>query len=130
MKVEGVRRRQRQRAPALERHASASPSGNLRPGTEAAEYKHVVLGLVFLKYVADAFEARRHWLQAATADSENTDYYVPNPAKRDEIVEARDEYSSENVFWVPAEARWGYLQDRAKQLDIGLLIDNVPAGAV
>jgi type I restriction-modification system DNA methylase subunit len=96
----------------------------MRGNLEAAEYKHVVLGLVFLKYVTDAFEARREWLEAATADPKNTDYYVPNPEKRQDIVEARDEYASENVFWIPVEARWNYLQDRAKQPDIGVLIDG------
>jgi type I restriction enzyme M protein len=95
----------------------------MRGNLEAAEYKHVVLGLVFLKYVSDAFEHRRRWLEAATADETNTEYYVTNAAKRDDIVEARDEYTAENVFWVPAEARWGYLQDRAKQPEIGTLID-------
>jgi len=96
----------------------------MRGNLEAAEYKHVALGLVFLKYVSDAFEQRRRWLEEATADEANTDYYVPSPAKRDDIVEARDEYTSENVFWVPVEARWSYLQDRAKQPEIGTLIDT------
>jgi len=96
----------------------------MRGNLEAAEYKHVALGLVFLKYVSDAFETRRRWLEHATADPANADYYVPNPAKRDEIVEARDEYTAENVFWIPPEARWTWLQDRAKQPDIGVLLDR------
>lgn len=96
----------------------------MRGNLEAAEYKHVALGLVFLKYVSDAFETRRRWLEHATADPANSDYYVPNPAKRDEIIEARDEYTAENVFWVPPEARWTWLQDRAKQPDIGVLLDR------
>ncbi len=96
----------------------------MRGNLEAAEYKHVALGLVLLKYVSDAFENRRLWLEAATAGETDADYYVPNPAKRIEIVEARDEYTSENVFWMPVEARWGYLQDRAKQPEIGTLIDT------
>jgi type I restriction enzyme M protein len=96
----------------------------MRGNLEAAEYKHVVLGLVFVKYVSDAFEQHHRWLEAATADETNTDYYVPNPAKRDDIVEARDEYTAENVFWVPVKARWSYLQDRAKQPEIGTLIDG------
>ncbi len=96
----------------------------MRGNLEAAEYKHVVLGLVFLKYVSDAFGARREWLEAATADPDNADYYVPGIEKRLDIVEARDEYASENVFWIPIEARWGYLQDRAKQPDVGVLIDG------
>lgn len=52
------------------------------------------------------------------------DYYVPTVGKRNDIVESRDEYTSENVFWIPVEARWGYLQDRAKQPDVGVLIDR------
>lgn len=96
----------------------------MRGNLEAGEYKHVVLGLVFLKYVSDAFEERRAWLEAATADSDNTDYYVPNADRRSGIIEDRNEYTSQNVFWVPAEARWAYLQDRAKQPDIGVLIDS------
>lgn len=96
----------------------------MRGNLEAGEYKHVVLGLVFLKYVSDAFEERRAWLEAATADSDNTDYYVPNLDRRSGIIEDRNEYTSQNVFWVPAEARWAYLQDRAKQPDIGVLIDS------
>ena len=65
----------------------------MRGNLEAAEYKHVVLGLVFLKYVSDAFEQRRSWLEAATADETNTDYFVPNPEKRDDIIEARSAFT-------------------------------------
>ena len=96
----------------------------MRGNLEAGEYKHVVLGLVFLKYVSDAFEERRSWLMFATADVDNNDYYVKSPDRRDEIIEDRNEYTSENVFWVPAEARWGFLQDRAKQPDVGVIIDH------
>ena len=96
----------------------------MRGNLEAGEYKHIVLGLVFLKYVSDAFEERRLWLEAATADSDNSEYFVRNPDRRGEIVEDRNEYTSDNVFWVPTEARWGFLQDRAKQPDIGVLIDH------
>ena len=96
----------------------------MRGNLEAGEYKHIVLGLVFLKYVSDAFEERRLWLEQETADPENTDYFVKNPERRGEIVEDRNEYTSDNVFWVPTEARWGFLQDRAKQPDIGVLIDH------
>jgi type I restriction enzyme M protein len=95
----------------------------MRGNLEAGEYKHVVLGLVFLKYVSDAFEERRKFLELATAD-ETSEYFINNPLRRPEIVESRDEYSAFNVFWVPAEARWGFLQDRAKQPEIGVLIDK------
>jgi type I restriction enzyme M protein len=96
----------------------------MRGNLEAGEYKHVVLGLVFLKYISDAFEERRIWLEAATADPANEDFYVKNSERRGEIVEDRNEYAADNVFWVPSEARWGYLQDRAKQPEIGVLIDH------
>jgi type I restriction enzyme M protein len=94
----------------------------LRGNLEAAEYKHVVLGLVFLKYVSDAFENRRLELEHAVTDPESDDY-IPNPDRRSRILESRDEYASHNVFWVPEPARWHRLQDKAKQPDIGQLID-------
>ncbi len=96
----------------------------MRGNLEAGEYKHVVLGLVFLKYISDAFEERRLWLEVATADPANEDYYVKNTERRHELIEDRNEYAADNVFWVPAEARWGFLQDRAKQPEIGVLIDH------
>jgi type I restriction enzyme M protein len=96
----------------------------LRGNLEASEYKHVVLGLVFLKYVSDAFTERRKFLEVATANPENSEYYVPKADRRDSIIEDRNEYTSNNVFWVPMNARWDYLQDRAKQPEIGVLIDS------
>ena len=94
----------------------------MRGNLEAAEYKHVALGLVFLKYVSDAFEARRQFLVEATAD-EGSDYFIPNPDRRGEIVESRDEYTAERVFWIPEEARWESLQAQAKLPEIGVLLD-------
>lgn len=102
----------------------------MRGNLEAGEYKHVVLGLVFLKYVSDAFAERRAWLEHATADPTNNDYYVPNPDRRAGIIDDRNEYTADNVFWVPQAARWTHLQDRAKQPDIGVLIDTAIAQLV
>ena len=80
----------------------------LRGHLDAAEYKHVVLGLIFLKYISDAFEERREsLLKEEYADPED-----------------RDEYTSENVFWVPKSARWEVFQANAKQPTIGKLIDD------
>jgi type I restriction enzyme M protein len=80
----------------------------LRGNLDAAEYKHVVLGLIFLKYISDAFEEKHAELQKEKgADPED-----------------RDEYTAENIFWVPPEARWSYLQGRAKDPVIGKLLDN------
>ncbi|MCG3195741.1 MAG: hypothetical protein GHCLOJNM_00208 [bacterium] len=80
----------------------------LRGHMDAAEYKHVVLGLIFLKYISDAFEEHR----AKLLDDPEAD------------PEDRDEYIAQNVFWVPKEARWSQLQANAKQPTIGKLIDD------
>ena len=93
----------------------------LRANLDAAVYKHAVLGLVFLKYVSDAFEIRQHDVEAKLRD-EKDDYYL-DPADYDgdeayaeEIraeLEVRDYYVEENVFWVPALARWKTIQENA-----------------
>src|SRR3954451_8259637 len=89
----------------------------MRGHMDAAEYKHVALGLVFLKYISDAFEEFRGKL--AGIEGAN--------------VEDRDEYLAENVFWVPEKARWPYLQSKARsgdrdetgrELNIGQLLDR------
>ena len=96
----------------------------LRNNMDAAEYKHVVLGLIFLKYISDAFEERRGWLEKETLNPENIDYYSQVREDAEYIVEDRDEYASQNVFWVPKEARWGFLQRSAKNPSIGKFVDN------
>src|SRR5260370_18606802 len=75
----------------------------LRGNQEPSEYKHVVLGLVFLKYISDRFEARRREI-ADSLSNPNSPDYIPNDERRQRFLEDRDEYSSHNVFWVPAEA--------------------------
>jgi type I restriction enzyme M protein len=82
----------------------------LRNNMDAAEYKHVVLGLIFLKYISDAFQ-EKHGLLLKEKD------LGADP-------EDPDEYLSENVFWVPKEARWSYLKANAKQPTIGKVIDD------
>lgn len=82
----------------------------LRKNIDAAEYKHIVLGLIFLKYISDAFEELYAKLNA---DIENG----ADP-------EDKDEYKAENVFFVPADARWEYLQSKAKQPEIGKFVDE------
>ena len=90
----------------------------LRGNQEPSEYKHVVLGLVFLKYVSDRFEERRTTLEAElVADG-------IKPERIESFLEDRDEYKSENVFWVPELARWGYIQSVAKQPEVGQQIDQ------
>lgn len=80
----------------------------LRGNMEPSDYKHVALGLIFLKYISDAFEAKHKALLAE------------DPA----AAEDKDEYLAENVFWVPKEARWSHLQANAKRPTIGTLIDD------
>ena len=80
----------------------------LRGSMDPGEYKHVVLGLIFLKYISDAFDERYAELQG----EENAD------------PEDRDEYEAANVFWVPKQARWTELQKAAKQPTIGVLVDK------
>lgn len=84
----------------------------LRSNMDAAEYKHVVLGLIFLKYISDSFDEQHAKLVAGEGQYEGA-----NP-------EDPDEYKAENVFWVPTEARWSQLQANAKQPTIGKLVDD------
>src|SRR5579875_2920983 len=81
----------------------------LRGNQEPSEYKHVVLGLVFLKYISDRFEARRREIESSLSDPTSDDY-IPSEERRQRFLEDRDEYSGQNIFWVPGEARWGYIQ--------------------
>jgi type I restriction enzyme M protein len=82
----------------------------LRSNMDAAEYKHVVLGLIFLKYISDAFE--EHHKKLVTEKKSGADPEDP------------DEYRAYNIFWVPKEARWSYLQASAKQPTIGKIVDD------
>ena len=95
----------------------------MRNNMDAAEYKHVVLGLIFLKYISDAFQERYDQLHGWTEDPKN-EYYTKESQARYEILEDRDEYTSANVFWVPKEARWSFLLSKAKQPEIGKLLDD------
>ena len=95
----------------------------MRGNLDAAEYKHVVLGIIFLKYVSDAFEERHRFLAEAVADPKS-DYFAKDLTDRERVPEDKDEYLSENIFWVPKEARWSYLLGRAKQPTIGKDLDS------
>ena len=86
----------------------------LRGSMDAAEYKHVVLGLIFLKYISDAFEAQHAQLEAEKAQGADP--------------EDPDEYRALNIFWVPPEARWAHLKAQARQPTIGQIVDDAMAG--
>ena len=110
----------RRRWPRSEREAESAATGYkselwkmadaLRGSMDAAEYKHVVLGLIFLKYISDAFE----------------EAYAKLEAERDPGADPEDpdEYRAQSIFWVPREARWRRLQDQARQPTIGRLVDD------
>ena len=100
----------------------------LRANMDAAEYKHLVLGLIFLKYVSDTFAARRAELTRRFAD-EADDYFLPDAdeASLKEELENRDYYTEANIFWVPEGARWEAIRAAAKQTDIGKRIDEALA---
>lgn len=93
----------------------------LRSSMDAAEYKHIVLGLISLKYFSDTIDERRARLQAAFA-KEAGDLYLPDAADHAEALEERDYYTMANVFWVPAVARWEAIRAQAKQADNGVRI--------
>ena len=82
----------------------------LRGNVDASEYKHVVLGLIFLKYVSDRFETRRSEILA-------------DPELGEDFVDDRDEYEAENVFWVPETARWQAVASAARTPEIGAVVD-------
>ncbi|MEU6411301.1 class I SAM-dependent DNA methyltransferase [Microbispora sp. NPDC046933] len=90
----------------------------LRGSLDAAQYKEFVLGLIFLKYVSDAFEERRTKLAKELAEEGIAE------ERLEEFLEDRDEYTGHNVFWVPEEARWSWISAHAKSQAAGLLLDN------
>jgi type I restriction enzyme M protein len=96
----------------------------LRGPVESAEYKHIVLGLLFEKYMSDAFEQRREELRELTHDEDSMYYCGDDDEERQFILEDKDAYHGENVFYVPEEARWEYLIDNATDHDIGAQIDD------
>ncbi|MGO2343602.1 type I restriction-modification system subunit M [Vibrio litoralis] len=123
----------------------------LRSTLDAAQYKHAVLGLIFVKYVSDAFTLRQEEIKADLANPENEYYLDPSDYSAEELaeeiqieLEQRDYYTEKNVFWLPQESRWQFLQDNGplviggadlqvgdktkKITSVGHLIDNALEG--
>lgn len=100
----------------------------MRANMDAAEYKHIVLGLIFLKYISDSFAGRSAELKCRFTDA-NDDYYLGSDDAEllAQELEERDYYTEVNVFWVPEVARWESLRAAAKQANIGKLIDDALA---
>jgi type I restriction enzyme M protein len=96
---------------------------NLRGSVESAEYKHLVLGLIFLKYISDSFERRRKALEEETQKA-GSPLHTEDEDERQEILEDRDEYVGEYVFWVPEEARWEKVLAAASTPEIGRKLDD------
>ncbi len=95
----------------------------LRKNVDAALYKHIVLGLIFLKYVGDRFEKRYTQIHEETS-TPGSPLFIKEEKARYGVIESRDEYAAEGVFWVPKEARWKELVKNATDPQIGKRIDD------
>ena len=96
----------------------------LRAQMDAAEYKHLVLGMIFLKYFSDTFIEQQKKVLEMVSNPESDYYLGDDPKDHQEALEDRDYYTQANVFWVPQDARWESLRDKAPQPEIGQLIDK------
>lgn len=96
----------------------------LRGSIDAAEYKHIVLGLLFLKYVSDSFYLRRWQLEQWTGDPKNKEYYIPNEKDRSVIINDKDQYKKDGIFYIPEKAQWENLRNHAMHQNIGQYIDD------
>ena len=97
----------------------------LRNQMDAAEYKHIVLGLIFLKYISDSFNQQKEKIKEYVTDK-NSDFFIDSDISNisTQDLEDRDFYKKDNVFWVPEVSRWETLRSKAKQPDIGSIIDE------
>jgi len=93
-------------------------ANNLRGNINPSEYQNVVLGLIFLKYISDAFEEKRNEIRISLEVDGLTKEEIKG------VLDDRDEYLADNVFWVPEEARWNLIHNNSKKEEIGLIIDE------
>jgi type I restriction enzyme M protein len=118
-------KRTKQQAPAKDFKAVLwATADKLRAQMDAAEYKHLVLGLIFLKYISDSVARQRVKIQGMVSNPTSDFFVSENSAEYHTELEDRDYYTQDNVFWVPAEARWESIRAKAKQPDIGQFIDR------
>ena len=96
----------------------------LRNQMDAAEYKHIVLGLIFLKYISDTFDTQKNKIKKMVSDKKSDLFISEDPKVYEKELEDRDYYTQDNVFWVPQKARWEKIRSLAKQPDIGSIIDK------
>ena len=96
----------------------------LRNQMDAAEYKHIVLGLIFLKYISDTFDIQKNKIKQMVSDPKSDLFISEDPKVYEKELEDRDYYTQDNVFWVPQKARWEKIRAQAKQSDIGSIIDK------
>lgn len=99
-------------------------ANKLRNQMDAAEYKHIVLGLIFLKYISDSFEEQRKKILKLLTDKNSETFVTKDIKQASKYLEDRDYYTQDNIFWVPINSRWEIIRDSAKQPDIGEIIDN------
>lgn len=91
---------------------------------DAAEYKHIILGLIFIKYISDTFVKQQGRVQQMVSE-QSSDYFISEvPEEYAAELEDRDYFTQDNVFWVPQEARWETLRAQAKRPEIGSLVDD------
>lgn len=95
----------------------------LRGNIDAAEYKHIVLGLLFLKYVSDAFYLRREELEKRLADPADKEFFIKDEKTRTHVLDDKDQYRGTGIFFIPPKARWEYLREHATRDDIGRVIE-------
>lgn len=101
-----------------------SAADKLRGNIDPSEYKYIVLGLIFLKYVSDAFYQQREKLKKWMSESSNKKYYIPDEKSRGKMLEDKEMYKREGVFFIPEVARWEFLRSKAALPDIAKFIEE------
>lgn len=96
----------------------------LRGNVDPSEYKYIVLGLIFLKYVSDSFYQHREKLKQMFSDPNNKKYFIPDKSSRDKMLEDKEMYRRKAVFYIPTVARWEYLREKASLPNIAEYIEG------